>query len=371
MIQGKAATFFIGSLAGGGAEGVCVNIANGLVNKGWKIELIVLHLNDAVNKDKLDNRVKVTALGVRHARYSLWKLNDYFKKTKPKVVLVFSYELAVLTVLLRSVFRYQFKILARNISTISFRHSKELGKSLWRRQVVEPLIDAFFYKVDHVVNQCEAMEQDLLTVYPRLKGKTSYIYNPVSEHIERYADECVWSEIEKEDFYLCVGRLEVEKEFHLAIEAFSLVAWRLPSLRLKIVGKGSMESALRRRAKELGVERRVDFEGYNADLIPYYTRARATILTSSYEGFPNVLIESIMLGTPVISFDIPSGPSEIVIDKENGFLVKNRKAEELSQKMLDVLSYNFNPSQIHKKAKEKYSLVLGLSKYESLISSSK
>ena len=56
-------------------------------------------------------------------------------------------------------------------------------------------------------------------------------------------------------------------------------------------------------------------------MAPYYSNAKATLLTSLYEGFPNVLIESISLGTPIISFDCKSGPSEIVIDGENGYLI--------------------------------------------------
>jgi len=65
----------------------------------------------------------------------------------------------------------------------------------------------------------------------------------------------------------------------------------------------------------------VGFEGFKKDMIPYYLSAKATVLTPLYEGFPNVLVESITLGTPAIAFNCPSRPSEIIVDGINGFLV--------------------------------------------------
>src|SRR5690606_33441505 len=117
----------------------------------------------------------------------------------------------------------------------------------------KPLIDSFYCKVDHVINQCQAMREDLITLYPQLAEKSSVIYNPVAKHIEDYAKSHDLSQVEKQDYLLCVGRLEKQKAFHYAIEGFAGVANEFPNLRLKIVGQGSLEQELRRCADDFGI----------------------------------------------------------------------------------------------------------------------
>ncbi|WP_025675215.1 glycosyltransferase [Salinivibrio socompensis] len=84
-------------------------------------------------------------------------------------------------------------------------------------------------------------------------------------------------------------------------------------------------------AQDFGVADRVDFEGFQTNMIPYYLHARGTLLTSLYEGFPNVLIESIILGTPVVAFDCPSGPREIIQEGVNGYLVDHLSVDDLQK----------------------------------------
>ncbi|MCG3727435.1 glycosyltransferase [Vibrio cincinnatiensis] len=314
----KRITFLISSLYGGGAEGVCVNVANGLADHGWQVDLLVLHTNHAAYLERVSSKVNLVVLGVNHARHAPLPLLRYIRQHKPEKMLVFNYELAVLTVMLRSVFRFNTKIIARNINTISQKRKQHIG--LWRKLVVKPLIDRFYGQCDHIINQCQAMRDDLISVFPTLADKTSVIYNPVAKHVEDYAKAHDLSQIEKQDYFLCVGRLEKQKAFHYAIESFAGIANDFPTLRLKIVGQGTLEQSLKQCAQDFGVADRVDFEGFQADMIPYYLYAKATLLTSLYEGFPNVLIESITLGTPVVAFDCPSGPREIIQERVNGYL---------------------------------------------------
>src|SRR5690606_12279798 len=127
----------------------------------------------------------------------------------------------VLAVLLRSLFRCRFKLVTRNISTMSAKREQAKQGRFWRKYIVSSLIRFFYFRVDHVINQCKAMKQDLLHIYPSLKGRTSVIYNPVAQHIESFVKTHELSEIKKEEFFLCVGRLEKQKAFHYAIRAFS------------------------------------------------------------------------------------------------------------------------------------------------------
>ena len=136
----------------------------------------------------------------------------------------------------------------------------------------------------------------------------------------------------KKNYLLCIGRLEKQKAFHLAIEAFAGIADKFPNLRLKIVGKGSLEKELKQKVIDCQVTSRVDFDGFKKDITKYYLHANATLLTSLYEGYPNVLIESIAMNTPVVSFDCPGGPREIVKDGVNGYLAKHLDVNDFKKK---------------------------------------
>lgn len=346
--RSKSITFLISTLAGGGAEGVCVNVANGFAEQGWQVDLVVLNLNDAAYRDRVTDKVNLIVLDVNHARCAGLPMLKYIHKHKPSNVLVFNYELAVMLVLLRSIFRFKTKIVARNINTFSKNRNQKQG--FWYRYVVSPLIDGFYSKVDHVINQCHAMREDLVALHPQLANKSSVIYNPVAKHIEDYSRSHELSQVDKQDYLLCVGRLEHQKAFHFAIEGFAGVAAVFPNLRLKIVGQGSLENSLRQCAIGFGIADRIDFEGFQKDMIPYYQHARATLLTSLYEGFPNVLVESITLGTPVVAFDCPSGPSEIIKDGVNGYLVEYQNVEDLKSKLIRLINSRLDFTMVNASA---------------------
>ena len=335
-----------GSLAGGGAEGVCVNIANNLVLRGWQVDLLILNLKNEVYRDRLSDDVNLINLNVSRARYSSLSLLKYIYKNKPKVFLVFNYELSIMLVILRIFLKLKIKIISRNVSTLSVR-IKELGrKSFWSRYVINPIIKFFYPMQDHIINQCNEMHKDLLIELPQLNKKSSIIYNPISSHISDYGNLNDLNLAERKNYLLCVGRLEEVKAFNYAIEAFAGISDRFPKLRLKIVGKGSLEKDLKNKAWELSVLDRVDFEGFRENVVPYYLNAKATILTSLYEGYPNALLESISLGTPVISFDCKSGPNEIIKNNINGHLVRYLDVEDLKNKICKILESDLKRGDI-------------------------
>lgn len=341
-------TLLISTLGGGGAEGVCISVANGLADNGWQVDLVILHSNNADYLSRVNDKVNLVVLGVNNARYAPLPLLRYIRQNKPDQLLVFNYELAVLVVMLRILFRFNTKIIARNINTFTKNTVQQQG--YWLRYIVKPLIDYFYGRCDHVINQCQAMRDDLVAVFPHLANKTSVIYNPVAKHVESYAKKHDLTQIEKQDYLLCVGRLEKQKAFHYAIESFSRIAQEFPTLRLKIVGQGSLEQSLKQCAIDFSVADRVDFEGFQSDMIPYYLHAKATVLTSLYEGFPNVLIESITLGTPVIAFDCPSGPNEIIQDGVNGYLVEYGSVADLAIACRKLLVGHINSKSIKQTA---------------------
>lgn len=359
--KNKEVFFLINSLGGGGAEGVCVNLANCLCDRGLQVTLVVLHLNNAVRHKDLKEDVQLVVLNRNHARTALIALANFLRHHKPKKILVFNHQLAVLLVMLRAVLLFDFKIIARNINTLSQKKAGET--SFWHKHIVQGLTKLLYGKVDRVIAQSQGMAEDLVSSYGVAEEKITTIHNPVSAAIENYTP---LGQMQKKDYLLCVGRLEEQKAFHYAISAFAAIAPDYPNLRLKIVGKGSLESRLKEQTRMLGVADRVDFEGYQADMVPYYLHAKATLLTSLYEGFPNVLVESIALGTPVVAFDCPSGPSEIIADGDNGYLVNHLNESELKARIVDVMGFKFDMLTVAKTA-EKYSSLKIINKYIAIL----
>lgn len=366
MLEENKITFLISSLAGGGAEGVCVNLANFLAEKGWNVTLVVLHLNNSVYHATLSNLVTLKVLNVAHARGSILPLYNYLKWEKTRKILVFNYELTVIVVFIRYFFKLKIKIFARNIN--NFSSNMQNSKNFWLKHIVNPLIRKGYCKADHIINQCSDMESDLLSVYPQLRGRTSVIFNPVNRLVERAGNNEV-IDVKNDDlkYFLCVGRLEKQKAFHNAINAFAKAAPLLTGFKLKIVGQGSLQQELKELVENLGLQNKVDFEGFHQNIIPFFQGATATLLTSTYEGFPNVLVESITLGIPVISFDCPSGPSEIVRNGINGYLIPLGDVGAFAGALEKSIETKWD-SQLVKKTAEEFSMVNIGEQYASLLS---
>jgi glycosyltransferase involved in cell wall biosynthesis len=267
------------------------------------------------------------------------------KNLKPKVILTFNHNLAVLLVIIRFFLRKHFYIISRNINILSEIEKEQT--SFWRKQVFPFITKIFYKKVNCVIAQCDGMKDYLINNYGFAEKKVIKINNPINYKIELFLkNNIIDGGYDTNNYILCLGRLESQKAFHYAIEAFSKIVIEYPSLRLKIVGKGSLEDTLRQLTITLKVNQKVDFEGYQSDIIPYYTHARLTVLTSLYEGFPNVLIDSIALGTPVVAFDCLSGPGEIIQDGINGYLVRYKDNKHLIECLRIALNREWDSEKV-------------------------
>ena len=334
--KSREISFFIGGLGGGGAEKVCVTVANGLSELGWRVNLVVLDATHSKYHTLVDKSVNLVYLNVR-ARYSFFKLYRYIKRNPIGLAFSFSHELTVLLVSIRYLTPFHFKIVSRNINNLKFKRENE--SSIWTKYIVFSLVKMLYGQSDFIINQCKAMEDGLLEWIPRLKGRTGFIYNPVNiDSLNNHKPIVI-----EDDYILCVGRLEKQKAFHKAIEAFSLVVNAYPNLKLYIIGDGSLRDELQNLANKLGLKESVIFISFTSDIGAYYKQARFILLTSLYEGFPNVLVESISVGTPVISVDCESGPKEIIVEGVNGLLVDIPSGESIKNLMSKMLELKLSP----------------------------
>jgi GalNAc-alpha-(1->4)-GalNAc-alpha-(1->3)-diNAcBac-PP-undecaprenol alpha-1,4-N-acetyl-D-galactosaminyltransferase len=141
------------------------------------------------------------------------------------------------------------------------------------------------------------------------------------------------ADVPRDTTIVAAGRLGPEKGFDLLIEAFARIAASCATWRLVIHGAGPLEHDLRAQAARLGLAARVTLAGHASDLANRLREAGIFVLSSRYEGFPNVLCEAMAVGTPVVAFDIASGPREILRDGLDGILVAPGSAEALAEGM--------------------------------------
>ncbi len=342
----KRIVFFINSLKTGGAERVCVTLANNFVEKGIHVVIIVLHLKDSILKSELDPRVGVIDLKSDHARYAIFRLYRWIWKLNPSKIISFSSQLTALLVLVRWISRNSFKIISRNVTNLS--KARGLQKSVWHKNIVFFFLMRTYAYVDKYIAQTEKMKMDMVRTFSLNPQKIVVIHNPVNPNLlKQYG-----SNVTRNKEILFVGRLCSEKAIDELLNIFKDFHKVLPEYKLRIVGDGPLKESLQQLASTLGFEDAVIWEGAQIKLAPYYQQARVVVLTSIYEGFPNVLIESVSLGTPVVAYDCISGPSEIIIDGLNGYLIENLNKKMFKEKLLQAVNDNWNYELVKESAKE-------------------
>ncbi len=147
-------------------------------------------------------------------------------------------------------------------------------------------------------------------------GKIRIIYNPVNTaRIQKLAQDPLTPEHEqifRAPILVAAGRLAHEKGHHHLIRAFSRVKERIPTAKLAFVGDGELREKLGQLVYELGVEDSVHFLGWQENPFKFLARAQVFAFSSRREGLPNVLLEALACGVPVVSVDCRSGPREII-----------------------------------------------------------
>lgn len=158
---------------------------------------------------------------------------------------------------------------------------------------------------------------------------------------------------EREKVVLAAGRVTWQKGFDMLIDAFVPVAEKHPDWKLRIYGKGPRVQRLRRRIKLKALYNNAFVMGPTQRLGELMSRASLFALSSRYEGFGMVIVEAMSKGLPVVSFDCPRGPSEIIDHGRDGLLVENENVEALSDALLELIEDDERRARLGAAAEEK------------------
>ena len=185
----------------------------------------------------------------------------------------------------------------------------------------------------HVVCVSDGIKDFLIETSKNSYKSISRIYNPFSfEEIKKLSLQDAAYDL-PENFIVFVGRLEKQKNLNLLLE--SLVKMK-SKINLVIIGEGSLEHDIRNKAKILGLEDQVFIYPFCLNPYSIMRQAKMLILTSIHEGFGNVLVESLICGTPAISVNCPSGPSEILSGDLLKYLVDSFEPDVIAKKIDEI-----------------------------------
>jgi N-acetylgalactosamine-N,N'-diacetylbacillosaminyl-diphospho-undecaprenol 4-alpha-N-acetylgalactosaminyltransferase len=305
---------FINTLQSGGAERV-VSLLLGYLKDEFEIhlalysniiefeippEIKMLNLQEPLVQDKTIRFLKLP--------YISWKVYRYCKKNSINISVAFLYRPCYINALMKSLWGYKGHVI---MCERTHQTTMQQSQSAIYRMFSKFMVMFSYKRADLVLANSYAMRTDLIENF-KIKTPVKVIYNPIDlNFIKTHIDEEPDFIFEKNCFhFINVGGFRKEKNHLLLIQAFFILK-NLPC-KLLIVGSGVMEDELKQKVSDLGLSDKIIFFGFDKNPFKYVSRSNCFVLSSDVEGFPNVLIEALACGKPVISTDCSSGPRELL-----------------------------------------------------------
>lgn len=325
---------YLQSLEGGGAERAMVDLANGLRAEGLQTDFVVIR-DEGPWRQLLSADVHLVAIRSRWALSGFVKLLHYLRWACPDVV-VANGAAPIIFAMLTRWFTRRFIVIARIPTNLSAGLSQVNLK--WR--IVRRVQAALLPRADAIITNSKGSSEDIARTLPAAADSVHTVHNPVVRasvtHEASQPVEHPWFHSPGTPIIMSAGRLEPPKDHATLLRAFALVA-RQTEVRLIVIGEGTERRNLVKLSHELGIAHRVDFPGFHRNPFAFMAKSRLFVLSSIHEGMPNVLIQAMACGTPVVSMDCPSGPREVLEDGRWGPLVPVGDVRALADAILATI----------------------------------
>lgn len=337
----KSVVICVDSLTSGGAERTVISLSQQFQSQGYHVAVVTMH-DESRDFYKTPMGVSRYSLGlVRKNRgfakvlYNIKRIQairSVLKKEQSDVIIGIMTMCSVLSV-----------VSCFGLSTRSITAERNYPG---RKPVIKPwgFLRRVFYRFAnaHIVQSKETAAWLKRNTGAR---NTYIIPNAVSWPLENVSPTVTPESFVSADskLILAVGTKPGQKGFDLLLKAFALVAdqatdWKLAIVGLDVSSPTSEEvSVLLELANNLGLADNIVWPGRIGNVADWYERADMFVLSSRYEGFPNVLLEAMSAGCPSIAFDCDTGPRDIIRDGENGLLVAPESTEKLAEAMLTLV----------------------------------
>jgi GalNAc-alpha-(1->4)-GalNAc-alpha-(1->3)-diNAcBac-PP-undecaprenol alpha-1,4-N-acetyl-D-galactosaminyltransferase len=307
----------------GGTERTAAELANYIAGIGGEITLLLMYKEDKFYQLHPDVRLKEPdfmkqKLGrILYIPFLLFFIRNQISNTKPDIVFALGYTAFTL-----------FSSLGLSTKVVISLRSSPTRVRFPKNKLLN-----YIYKFAHYLLR-KRVDGIIAQTHYANKSYTERYSCPVITIPNFLRDLKVYDQ-KRQNQIITVGHCSWEKGQHYLLEAFSKL--RAPGWELVIVGDGPKRKELEELSRKLKIASNVIFTGYQQDVDYYLSQSKIFAFTSVIEGYPNALIEAMATPLPPVSFDCEAGPSEIITNGVNGFLVKTGDTDGLAQKIQQLI----------------------------------
>lgn len=348
-------TIVLGALGTHGPSLIRAQIAAEMIRRGVSVD-VVLGEDPSGLGPTLFKGCRVYTLGTQRPRQFISKLHAYLEKSVPDGVLASSWPFSVAAIIAVKLHDRSLPVVISehaDFRTNIERSGEFTPKDVW---LIKNLSRFAYNRATKIVGVSQGVVDGLCEIARVDKKKTKIIYNPLrplkSDSSEKQKAkivcECFWGANDVK--LLSIGRLAPQKDYGTMIECLSILKSR-GNYKLIIVGSGSIRAALEERVSQLDLQSSIFFAGESTSLDEYYESADLFLMSSSSEGFGNVLVEALSFGLPIVSTDCRSGPSEILESGAYGILTPVADAYALANGVEQALAASVDPEKQKSRAR--------------------
>lgn len=348
--------FILPNLAAGGAERVFSFVAQKLDKKKFECKILIVGFAKDTVYDTGD--IEVVALEKKRFRDGLLEVFKFIRKEKPNLVLGTIGHINI-AIGFMSIFFPDIKFVIREASVISHMQ-KFTGR---KKTILDKIIPKIAYRnIDAVICQSEDMANDFHKLYGIPFFRINQIGNPITNLAYSFDKNDKTNHKDSPRKYITVGRLSKEKGHERIL---TLLSGLNKNFIYTLVGDGPEKENLFKLISKLGLKNQVKHIPFSKNVNSLLENHELFLQGSYVEGFPNSVLESCAVGTPVLAFNAPGGTKEIIKNGLNGFLVNSK--EEFKKYLNEIDDFEWDRKKIINSVNEKYHPEIIISKYENLL----
>ncbi len=335
--------FVTASTTGGGAERMLFNIIRSLDNN-HEVRLFIT--SEEQIPQQYNGAVRAVNANKKHAASAFARLIKEIRKFNPQHIFTTSSNIGYMLILAKKLLGANFKVYIRCAVTPSEIYQQDI-----KARLLNEVIRLSYNSADLIIAQTKFMRDDLIKSYKIDPNKVRAIRNIIDyEFVMSSSGKFIPEELQPQNYNIvAAGALYSVKGFDILIDAIAPMVKSNPRLMLYILGEERYEdgykSYLSQKIKEYNIERNVHLLGYRSNPYPYFKTADLFVMSSRKEGFPNVVLEALALGTPVVATDCVDFDG-VIENGVNGYVVKKNDPDSLRQGIVSAITSNFDLKNI-------------------------